>query len=528
MLMLSDLCLMSRSLSIQPESVSRSFARPTMPQRLASVPCARGTLGTASLLIALLFGTCGALWAESATPNRTTPTRATEASRECADCHAEETAGIYQQWGSSKHYRAHVGCYECHRAEAGEPDAFDHMGYTISIIVSPKDCARCHENEEREFSESHHAKAGLILGSLDNFLADVVEGDTNFFGGSALAVTGCQQCHGGVVEVVDDGALAPAGWPNSGMGRLNPDGSIGACTACHQRHAFSAEQARRPENCGKCHLGPDHPQMEIYEESKHGIAYRAHQDNLAMERAKWVLGEDYTAAPTCATCHMSAVRTADGDLIPVTHDVGLRISWNNRPPASIRPEISDAKLGLEKMAKVTWQQRRANMVQVCTVCHTSAYVDGFYTQYDGLIELYNRKFAQPGIEIMNLLKDNGLITPIAFDEPVEWTWWEIWHHEGRRARHGASMMAPDYTHWHGLYEVAKHWYTDLIPAWQAIADQASRSDVPGKAAAGAKLRTAIDALLARPEHAWFLGKLSPEEQERRRQAQEKFKQRYAN
>ena len=30
-----------------------------------------------------------------------------------------------------------------------------------------------------------------------------------------------------------------------------------------------------------------------------------------MDSAKWVLGEDYTAAPTCATCHMSAVRTGD-------------------------------------------------------------------------------------------------------------------------------------------------------------------------------------------------------------------------
>lgn len=34
------------------------------------------------------------------------------------------------------------------------------------------------------------------------------------------------------------------------MGRLNPDGSAGACTACHQRHAFSVAQVRRPENCG--------------------------------------------------------------------------------------------------------------------------------------------------------------------------------------------------------------------------------------------------------------------------------------
>ncbi len=57
-----------------------------------------------------------------------------------------------------------------------------------------------------EFADSHLAKAGQILGSLDNFLADIVEGDWNFYGGSALTVSGCKQCHGSVVEVNDKGA----------------------------------------------------------------------------------------------------------------------------------------------------------------------------------------------------------------------------------------------------------------------------------------------------------------------------------
>jgi len=459
---------------------------------------------------------------------KTTPTELSAASLECIECHARQTTAIYEEWGSSKHFRGNVGCYECHRAEADDSDGFDHNGHRISIVVSPRDCARCHAKEVREFDESHHAKAGLILGSLDNFLADVVEGDTAFYGGSALTVSGCKQCHGGVVEVNDDGSLAPTGWPNTGMGRVNPDGSIGACTACHQRHAFSTAQARRPENCGKCHLGPDHPQMEIYEESKHGIAYRAHEDELDLDSAKWILGEDYTAAPTCATCHMSAVRTADGDLVPVTHDVGLRISWNNRPPASIRPEVSDAKLGLEKMAKVGWETRRANMVQVCTVCHTEPYVRNFYEQYDGVVELYNTKFAQPGLELMKILQEGGLVTATQFDEPVEWTWWEIWHHEGRVARHGASMMAPDYTHWHGLYEVAKHWYTKFLPELRDIAAANLESGDAQRAAAAARLQAALDELLTRPEHAWYVGKLSAEEQEKRRRAQEEFKKRYSN
>ncbi len=341
-------------------------------------------------------------------------------------------------------------------------------------------------------------------------------------------MSGCKQCHGAVVEVNEDGSLKPAGWPNTGMGRLNPDGSIGACTACHQRHAFSAEQARRPENCGKCHLGPDHPQMEIYEESKHGIAYRGHEDDLNMGNPKWVLGEDYTAAPTCATCHMSAVRTTDGELRPVTHDVGLRISWNNRPPKSIRPEISDKKLGLEKMAKVGWEERRDNMKEVCTVCHTPNYVDNFYEQYDGVINLYNSKFAEPGMAIMALLYENELISATKFNDPVEWTWWEIWHHEGRVARHGASMMAPDYTHWHGLYEVAKHWYSKFLPELEEIVRVNKASDDPARVKGAELLEQKITALLETPEHSWYRGRLSEEEMEIRRKAQEEFKKRYGN
>ena len=233
---------------------------------------------------------------------------------ECIRCHKDTSHGIYEQWGESRHFRANVGCYECHQATQGEPDAFEHFGQYIATIVSPKDCARCHEMEAAQFASSHHSKGARILGSLDNRLAEVVEGNNGFVtsgfphGNSAAAVSGCWQCHGSVVKVLEDGRLDPATWPNTGIGRINPDGSEGSCSACHSRHTFSAQQAREPDNCGKCHMGPDHPQKEIYYESKHGIAYVAHKDKLRMDRPKWVVGEDYSLAPTCATCHMSATK----------------------------------------------------------------------------------------------------------------------------------------------------------------------------------------------------------------------------
>ncbi len=196
------------------------------------------------------------------------PAELTEESEDCLACHQSDNPSLYQQWGASKHYGANVGCYECHAAEKGDPDVLrdeDHEDFTISTIVSPKDCARCHEKEAEEFLGSHHSKAGRIMGSLDNLLAEVVEGDNGFVtpgfpdGISAAAVNGCWQCHGSVVKVLDDGTLDAATWPNTGMGRVNPDGSEGSCTACHQRHEFEAAQARRPDNCGKVPHGAGPP-----------------------------------------------------------------------------------------------------------------------------------------------------------------------------------------------------------------------------------------------------------------------------
>jgi hypothetical protein len=44
-----------------------------------------------------------------------------------------------------------------------------------------------------------------------------------------------------------------------------------------------------------------------------------------------------------------------------------------------------------------------------------------------------------------------------FNENLEWEFYELWHHEGRRARMGTAMMAPDYAWWHGFYECKKRY-----------------------------------------------------------------------
>jgi hypothetical protein len=62
------------------------------------------------------------------------------------------------------------------------------------------------------------------------------------------------------------------------------------------------------------------------------------------------------------------------------------------------------------------------------------------------------------------------------------------------------MMAPDYTHWHGMYEVAERFYMGLIPQAREIAHQAA-SD--GKTRQARAVNAVIDGVLSRPEHKWF-------------------------
>jgi hypothetical protein len=366
----------------------------------------------------------------------------------CVTCHTEWNPGLVKQWKDSDHGAAEVGCIDCHGAAEGDVDAFEHHGVLIATLVTPKDCGQCHEQEAEEASNSYHATAGQILDSADAYLAHVV-------GGLPVAIIGCEGCHGAKVEIDPDSPnkLARNSWPNSGIGRINPDGSLGSCNACHTRHGVTKAQARQPEACSKCHLGPDHPQIEVYTESKHGNVYYTNTDKMNLESDRWIVGHDYSVAPTCATCHMSATRNQ-----AVTHDVGQRIAWTLRPPVSNHTE--------------DWETKRSNMNDVCSACHGAGFTDGHFHQFDAFVRLYNEKFAKPATEIMEMVRGRALMkNKASFSNKLEWIYWELWHHEGRRARHGAAMMGPDYAWWHGIYEVGQHFYFKFLPEARKYGDE---------------------------------------------------------
>jgi hypothetical protein len=279
---------------------------------------------------------------------------------------------------------------------------------------------------------------------------------------------GCYYCHGTILELDEKGRLSEDTWPNVGVGRINLDGSKGSCTSCHSRHRFSVAEARKPEACGQCHLGPDHPQIEIFTESKHGAIYNAFGDEYNWDSAPgtWTPGIDYRG-PTCASCHMSGSGKQT-----TTHDVTERLSWELQAPLTVRPENFKPF-----PAKSNWEVERNKMKDVCKQCHAKNWVEDHYKKTDAVVQEYNEVYYKPAKAMLDKLYSEGLLDDTKFfDEHLEVEFYELWHHEGRRARMGTAMMAPDYAWWHGFYE-CKHRFNRFMSEGQRLLDTGEKAHI---------------------------------------------------
>ncbi len=388
---------------------------------------------------------------------------------DCVSCHRDKTPAVFNDWQSGMHAKVGVECYKCHRANTEAAALTSHLKHDprkISAVVSPLNCGGCHPLQAEQFARSKHAGTIKIISQMDNWLKDGMNNTTE-------RITGCYACHGTSVKV-RQGAPVDGTWPNVGIGRVNPDGSRGSCSSCHTRHRFSISEARKPEACDQCHLGPDHPQIEIYAESKHGSIYQAEKDQWCFdpEDRRWTAGRDFRA-PTCAACHISAAGK-----VPASHDITERLAWETQTPLTIRPR-DFAPLP----AKTDWRKEREKMKTVCGQCHSERWRDDHFKNFDAAVVNYNENYYVPIEAEMDSLYAAGLLTRSPyFDEPLEWEFYELWHHEGRRARMGAAMMAPDYAWWHGFYEL-KHRFGEIQEQIQALKSSGRPSEVmtiPGK------------------------------------------------
>jgi hypothetical protein len=328
---------------------------------------------------------------------------------------------------------AKVTCKDCHEVKAGYPGSSEHEGSNILASPTAATCQRCHQVEVAQFNQSRHGLPAYVAvaGSKDLppdlmkayqsipeglFAPDKSRNVIASLEGPDITKFACETCHN--------------------VGKPAQDGSVGQCQKCHLRHEFSLEQVRKPETCNACHIGPDHPQWEIYQESPHGIAYATGGDKWNWDSEPGTLTVKDMPAPTCSTCHFSGFGGA-----ATTHDTGDRLTWYLFAPLSER--------------RPAWQDNKVRMQSVCLQCHNREFVDTFYSDADKEVGAVNALVTQSN-DVMKPLKDQNLITPQQFDEPIEFTNYEIWHHWGRTAKFGAWMQGPDYTQWHGAYEMVKN------------------------------------------------------------------------
>ncbi len=160
--------------------------------------------------------------------------------QECVECHMTENPGLYLEWNHSQHGQNGVNWLDCHQAEETDIDAFRHgEEQFISIVVTPKDCSKCHQTEFEQMDGSHHAKAGQILGSLDNLLGEVI--------GGPAAVNGCWQCHGSEVKTSPTATAArPRHLAQHRHRPHQPRRQRGFLHACHSRHRLPRPRRARP------------------------------------------------------------------------------------------------------------------------------------------------------------------------------------------------------------------------------------------------------------------------------------------
>lgn len=382
--------------------------------------------------------------------------------QKCIECHAEKQPGIVADWKMSRHGHVGVSCIDCHQVDPGSPMASQTCpgvkgtDIYMSVAVTPKTCARCHSLEVEQFNASGHYRASLQYHAPDgrNFesmsaLMQVHEGQGMEKFKNAADMTGCMQCHGSVVTLDGSGRPNKEGWPSAGIGTQYPDGSVGNCVVCHTRHRFNIAEARKPAACASCHLGPDHPDIEIFNNSKHGHIYNseASEWNFASAPDAWEPG-DYRA-PTCAVCHQSGI----GDL-PTTHNISERLKWN------LWAKRSNVRNSPDPLSMLTGDGEKGRMLmkKVCSNCHSSTHTDNFFDQADNHIELYNEGYYDVAEKMRKELAEKGLLKKNPWDDEFQKVYYHLWHHQGRRMRQGAAMGGPDYAHWHGVFELQQDLY----------------------------------------------------------------------
>ena len=455
--------------------------------------------------ILILFLFTGKVWAKFPISKET---------KICLACHQTITPGIVADWKKSLHAQITpeealkkpplarristsqlpedkknvvVGCAECHTLNPdAHQDTFDHNGFKVHVVVTPKNCAICHPKEVKEYEHNLMSKAHRNLKNniVYHGLVEASLGPQKLENGKLVYLPShpltkddaCFSCHGTKVEVkgltwreTPMGKMkfpVLSGWPNQGTGRINPDGSEGACTSCHPRHSFSIEIARKPYTCAQCHKGPDVPAYKVYVVSKHGNIFKSQEKQWNFKAVPWKVGEDFNA-PTCATCHISLLVDKNGSVIAErTHQMNDRSAWRlfgliyaHPHPKEADTTIIKNKAGLPLPTELTGEpvmeflidkkemaRRQARMKRVCYACHSTNWVEGFFARLNKTIETTNQQTLAATQIVLTAWKEGLAEGPPSsiFDETIEKMWVEQWLFYANSVRFASAMGGADY------------------------------------------------------------------------------------
>jgi hydroxylamine dehydrogenase len=235
------------------------------------------------------------------------------------------------------------------------------------------------------------------------------------------------------------------------------------------------EEARKPEACYTCHMGPDHPNFEAYMASKHGSIYAARGRNW-----DWTvpLGQATYETPTCAYCHMVYVDSTGARAS--SHNMTRKIIWGMGTQAALG-QLEDITTRPENETK------RNEMIKVCMTCHSEDKARGYLESADAhklagdalvidarniLAGLYKDKLIQPshaqisagllpGPRYTAIDLPGGLAfhspASLYFDvAPVEREYFDLFFFSALKSYKGAFHMSPDYAWWYGYADVLGH------------------------------------------------------------------------
>ncbi|MBW2435903.1 MAG: hydroxylamine oxidase [Deltaproteobacteria bacterium] len=452
-----------------------------------------------------------------------------EATAECLECHAVIHPGIVKDWQDSRHAKITpkqamavdglalkvssktvpdnlqnntVGCAECHTLRPkAHADTFEHNGYDVHVVVSPNDCATCHSSEAEQYTKNlmSHAYDNLDANQLYQKLQLSIIGRKKFKDGkitlepanAATKAETCYYCHGTKLKVTGtetrDTELAGElefpiinGWPNQGVGRVNLDGSRGSCAACHTRHAFSIEMARKPYTCKECHVGPDVPAFKVYAASKHGNIFSAMNQSWDFNAVPWTIGQDFTA-PTCGACHVSLLVNTEEEVVSErTHQMNNRLPWRifglvyahphpQSPDTTVirnkdgqpLPTSLDGEFAADYLIDETEMTvRRKTMQAACLNCHGASWVNGQWKRFENTIRQTNAELlTATGIMREIWQKNLADFGANPFDEAIEKKWTDAWQFYANTIRFASAMgCGGDY----GVYADGRYHLTQAL------------------------------------------------------------------